>query len=83
MLTPDEGASGVVYHRVVRSPKIEVLAEDDAGGSYRTKDGLTLSIVTSPAAKPLVRDSAGQQELLVPVELAPERKVTVTVGYVW
>ena len=83
VLTPDEGASGVVYHRVVRSPKIEVLAEDDAGGSYRTKDGLTLSIVTSPAAKPLVRDSAGQQELLVPVELAPERKVTVTVGYVW
>lgn len=76
---PVEGAApaSMLYFRAARSRSIKPLD----GGVYELSDGVKLT-VTAPAPV-LLRESAGEQELLVPVGLLAVGEVKVVLKYRW
>lgn len=71
-------ASNQLWYRPIAAAKIDDLGE----GKYRIDNVWTMEVRASGTDKPVIRDSAGRKELLVPVRFV-NGKAEITQNYVW
>ena len=75
-----EGAadSSQLWYRALTSKQIESVGQ----GRYRVDDVWTFEVSSPASEAPIIRESGGQKELLVPVRLK-NGKTEITLNYVW
>ncbi len=67
-----------LWYRAATAQKLEELGE----GRYRVDGSWTIQVTSTASEKPIVRESAGKRELLVPVRLK-NSKAEINQHYIW